>query len=52
MESVKVFRAGIERNMIYLLPKKGLLNDVCGAGNFGKIWHAHGYHDIECTKGN
>jgi len=52
MESVKVFRADIKGNMICLLPKKGLLNDVCGVGNFDKIWHARGYLDIECTKGN
>ena len=52
IESMNVFRTDIKRNMIYMLHKNGLLNNVCGVGNFGKIWHAHGYHDIQCTKGN
>lgn len=52
IESVKVFRTDIKRNMIYMLHKKGLLNNVCGVGNFGKIWHARRYHDIHCSNGN
>jgi hypothetical protein len=30
-------------------PTRGLCNHDCGARNFGGIWSACGYHEVQCT---